>query len=376
MSHSPLRVVQVNTSAIAHNVAQVKEIAQVDDLMAIVKANGYGHGMVESARAALEGGATWLGVADIDEARTLRAAGISAPILCWIHAPDETFDEAIVENITLGAVSEAQLGAIAQAGARVGLTPKVHLKVDTGLGRNGTAERDWAEVFARASELHAEGFIEVEGVFSHLSNTSEQDDLRQLDVFEQARGVLADAGLNPPLVHLAASLAALTLPETRFNMVRTGIAIYGIGPTEQHRPEEFGLIPAMTYRTQVVSVKSVPANTPVSYGYLYRTSEDTHLALIPVGYGDGINRDASSAGPVLINGIRFEVAGRIAMDQFVVDVGDTPVAVGDEAILFGDPAQGAPSVHDWAGAANSIGYEIVTRLVGTRLTYQYTQDLV
>ena len=375
MSHSPLRVVQVNTSAIAHNVAQVKEIAQVDDLMAVVKANAYGHGMVESARAALTGGATWLGVADIDEARALRAAGISAPILCWIHAPDETFDEAIVENITLGAVSEAQLGAIAQAGARVGLTPKVHLKVDTGLGRNGTAERDWADVFARASELHAEGYLEVEGVFSHLSNTSEADDLRQLDVFEQARSVLADAGLNPPLVHLAASLAALTLPETRYNMVRTGIAIYGIGPTEELRPEQFGLIPAMTYRTQVISVKSVPANTPVSYGYLYRTSEDTQLALVPVGYGDGINRDASCAGPVVINGTRYEVAGRIAMDQFVVDVGSDPVFVGDDVILFGDPAQGAPSVHDWAAAADSIGYEIVTRLVGTRLTYEYTQDL-
>jgi alanine racemase len=222
-----------------------------------------------------------------------------------------------------------------------------------------------------AAELNASGDLVVEGVMSHLSNTSDADDLEQLKVFKVGLSELKDAGLEPKFVHLAASLAALTLPETRFNMVRSGIAAYGIGPTEEHRPEMFGLTPAMTLETRVVAVRRVPENTGVSYGYLHRTAHESTLALIPLGYGDGINRDASMNGPVLVNGETYPVAGRIAMDQFLVNVGDDPVAVGDHVVLFGDPALGQPSVHDWAAAANSIAYEIVTRLIGTRLEYEY-----
>jgi alanine racemase len=206
---------------------------------------------------------------------------------------------------------------------------------------------------------------------SHLSNTTPEDDREQLKVFTVGVSELADAGITPRYVHLAASLAALTLPETRFNMVRSGIAAYGIGPTEEHRPEMFGLTPAMTLEARVVAVRRVPENTGVSYGYLHRTAGESTLALVPFGYGDGINRDASLNGPVLLNGSIYPVAGRIAMDQFVVNVGDDPVAVGDHVVLFGNPELGHPSVHDWAAAADSIAYEIVTRLIPHRLDYVY-----
>lgn len=371
MSHTPFRIARVNTDAIAGNVRRIREIAGVDDVMIVVKANAYGHGMVPAARAALAGGATWLGVADIAEALTLRHAGITAPVLCWIHAPDETFDEAVEAEITLGAVSVAQLNAIAAAGHRTHTTPRVHLKLDTGLSRNGASPDQWDAFFRTAAELHATGDLDVEGVMSHLSNTTPEDDLEQLKVFTVGVSELADAGITPRYVHLAASLAALTLPETRFNMVRSGIAAYGIGPTEEHRPEMFGLTPAMTLEARVVAVRRVPENTGVSYGYLHRTAEESTLALVPFGYGDGINRDASLTGPVLLNGSIYPVAGRIAMDQFVVNVGDDPVAVGDHVVLFGNPELGHPSVHDWAAAADSIAYEIVTRLIPHRLDYVY-----
>jgi alanine racemase len=371
MSHTPFRIAKVNTDAIAGNVKRLYDITGVDDVLVVVKANAYGHGMVPAAKAALAGGATWLGTADIAEALTLREAGITAPVLCWIHAPDETFDEAVENDITLGAVSVAQLKAIASAGHRAHTTPRVHLKLDTGLSRNGASPEQWADFMRTAAELHASGDLNVEGVMSHLSNTSDADDLEQLKVFMVGLSGLKDAGLEPQYVHLAASLAALTLPETRFNMVRSGIAAYGIAPTEELRPEQFGLTPAMTLETRVVAVRRVPENTGVSYGYLHRTAGENTLALIPLGYGDGINRDASMNGPVLLNGETYPVAGRIAMDQFLLNVGDDPVAVGDHVVLFGDPAQGHPSVHDWAAAANSIAYEIVTRLIGTRLEYEY-----
>lgn len=372
MSHSPLRIAEVNLDAVAANTSRITEIANVDDVMIVVKANGYGHGMIPVAKAALAGGATWLGVADISEALMLRQAGIAAPVLAWLHAPDETFDEAVTNQIALGVASVAQLEAIVAAGERHSVVPSIHVKIDTGLSRNGAEYRTWQDFFATATAFQTTGKVLVDGLMSHLSNTSASEDLRQLERFNEGISLATQAGLTPRFIHLAASLAALTLPETRFNMVRSGIAAYGIAPTEEHRPEEFGLVPAMTLTSKVVSTKSVPLGSGVSYGYTYRTDADNHLALVPLGYGDGLNRNASNAGPVVINGERYKVSGRIAMDQFVVDLGKADVSVGDEVILFGNPAHGAPSVHEWAAAADSIAYEIVTRLVGTRLEYVYT----
>ncbi len=360
-----MREALIDVGAIAANVRHLRRLTE-SEVIAVVKADGYGHGAVRSARAALEGGARRLGVADVTEALALRRAGIDAPILAWLHAPGASFDEAAALGIELGVSSFDQLLAAAAA-APAGRPTGIHLKVETGLGRNGIAPADQRVVFAEAARLERIGRVRVIGIFSHLSNTSEADDRAALARFDDALVVAASLGLAPQLRHLAASNAAIALPETRFGCVRIGIAMYGLSPFEHRTSADLGLRPAMTVRAAVAAVRRVPAGQGVSYGYTHRTDADTTLALVPVGYADGIPRSASGGGAVRIGDGVFPVAGRIAMDQFVVDVGDAPVAVGDEAVLFGDPTLGQPPVEAWAHAAGSINYEIVTR-IGARVT--------
>jgi alanine racemase len=373
MSHTAFREAVIDLSAIAGNVRQLRTLVEVPHVLVVVKADGYGHGMVASALAALAGGADWLGVADLDEAATLRTAGIDAPILAWIHAPDEDFVEAVATDVTIGVVSIAQLRAVAAAGAQAGVIPTVHIKVETGLSRNGVGPDGRGELFTVAAELEQAGALRVHGFFSHLSNTSAADDLAQGEAFDEALSAAHAAGLTPELIHLAASTAALTQPTLRYNMVRLGITAYGLSPVEDKRPEDFGLTPAMTVQARVTAVRHVADGTGVSYGYLHRTTGDSHLALVPLGYYEGVPR-TSSGGPVVINGTRYQAAGRVAMDQFVVDLGADQVAVGDIAVLFGDGRAGHPSAHDWAAAAGTIGYEIVTRM-GGRLERRYVGDV-
>ncbi|MFP3466246.1 alanine racemase [Leifsonia sp. SIMBA_070] len=355
----------VDLDAVTANVARLRELVGTPHVMAVVKADAYGHGAVESARAAIAGGADWLGVAEIAEGLALREAGITAPVLAWLHDPDEDFAAAVRADLDLGLSSPAQLEAA--AAARQGEAPVfVQLKVETGLSRNGVAEQDWDAVFARARELESSGDVVVRGIFSHVSNASPEDDRAAVGVFERALARAADAGLTPQLRHIAASAAALSLPEARYNLVRLGIAVYGLSPFGGSAAE-LGLRPAMTVRGRVAAVRRVPAGKGVSYDYTYRTERETTLALVPLGYAEGIPRHASNRAPVSIGGRTFRISGRVAMDQFVVDVGDLDVQVGDEVVLFGDPATGVPSADDWAEAAGTINYEIVTRL-GGRLT--------
>lgn len=351
-----MREAAIDTGAITANVRHLRRSTDAD-VIAVVKADGYGHGAVRTARAALAGGASRLGVADIPEALALRAAGIEAPLLAWLHAPGASFGDAVAAGVELGVSDLAQLRAAASAGPAT-----VHLKVETGLGRNGIAPGAWAALFAEAAEMERDGRIEVTGLFSHLSNTTPNDDRRALGRFCDAIGLAATHGLRPPVRHLAASHAAIDLPEARFDAVRIGIALYGLSPFSDRTSHDLGLRPAMTLRAAVAAVRRVPAGQGVSYGYAHRTTAETTLALVPLGYADGIPRNASGRGPVRIAGRTFRVAGRIAMDQFVVDVGDHPVAVGDEVVLFGDPAVGAPAAEGWADAADTINYEIVTRI--------------
>ncbi|WP_203136271.1 alanine racemase [Microbacterium sp. JZ31] len=350
-----MREAGIDLSAIEHNVRTLRELTGTPEFIAVLKADGYGHGAVDVARAALAGGATRLGVADIGEALALRDAGIDAPVIAWLHAPDETFVEAVARDIQLGISSLDQLNAAATAGGAV-----VHLKLETGLARNGLSPQDWSTVFAEAARLERDGLVRVDGVFSHLSNTSDEEDLVQLRRFEVGVAAAEAAGLRPSVRHLAATAAAIALPQTRFDAVRIGIGLYGLSPFEGRTSADLGLRPAMTLRAQVVAVRRVPAGHGVSYGYAHRTHGEATLALVPLGYGDGVPRQASGVGPVVIGGQRFHVAGRIAMDQFVVDVGDHPVSVGDEVVLFGDPASGAPAAEEWADAAGTINYQIVT----------------
>lgn len=358
----PFREASIEMDAIADNTRHLRRLTGVE-VIAVVKANGYGHGATASAVAALSGGATRLGVAEIPEALALRRAGINAPIVAWLHEPGERFEEAAANGIEVGISSFDQLEA---AGAVAGGDVAVHLKLETGLSRNGIAPGDWGRVFAEAARLERIGRIRIVGLFSHLSNASPADDRAALARFEEGTKAAASAGIHPEIRHIAATAAAIDLPETRLDAVRIGIGLYGLSPFDDRSSAELGLRPAMTLRGAVAAVRRVPAGSGVSYGYDHRTNRDTTLALVPLGYADGIPRQASGRGPVVINGQRFTVAGRIAMDQFVVDVGDAHVAVGDEVVLFGDPTLGVPSATEWANAAGTINYEIVTR-VGNRV---------
>jgi len=357
-----MREAVIDVGAITANVRHLRRLTG-SEVIAVVKADGYGHGAVRSAVAALAGGATRLGVADIAEALALRRAGIDAPILAWLHAPGASFSEAAAYGIELGISSMAQLveaAAAASADRPVG----VHLKLETGLARNGVPPEDYRVLFAEAARLERIGRLRVIALFSHLSNASADDDRAALAAFEEGVAVAASVGLVPPLRHIAATHAAIALPEARLGCVRVGIGIYGLSPFADRSSADLGLRSAMTLRAAVAAVRRVPAGHGVSYGYDHRTERDTTLALVPLGYADGVPRQASGAGPVVIGGERFTVAGRVAMDQFVVDVGDHPVAVGDEAVLFGDPTLGDPASDDWASAAGTINYEIVTRIGG------------
>ena len=359
----PMREALVDVGAIARNVSALRGS---ENAMVIVKANGYGHGAVESGRAALEGGASWLGVVDLDEALELRNAGITAPVLAWIHDPATDFAEAVSRDVDLGVNYLGQLEQIASCEGRA----NVQVKLDTGLGRNGVPESEWQAFFERAAALEAAGAIRVRGLFSHLSSAGSAVDQVHLARFtsgiEQARA----AGLDPELIHLTATAGTLQLPAGHFTMVRIGIGAYGLTPFEQGEAVAVALTPAMQVSASVVNVKRIAAGTGLSYGHTYVTERDTTVALVPLGYADGMPRHASSAGPVSINGQTYRVSGRIAMDQFIVDVGDAPVAVGDRAIVFGNPADGVPSANDWAAAADTINYEIVTR-IGPRVVRRY-----
>jgi alanine racemase len=355
-----MREALIDVSAITANVRHLRRLTD-SEVIAVVKADGYGHGAVRSAVAALEGGASRLGVADVAEALALRRAGIDVPLLAWLHAPGASFVEAAAHGVELGISSFDQLLAAAAA-ASADRPVDVHLKVETGLGRNGVAPADWRTVFAEAARLERIGRLRVVGIFSHLSNASEADDRAALQRFHEALGEAAGLGLAPRLRHLAATHAAIALPEARLGCVRLGIGIYGLSPFADRSSGDLGLRPAMTLRAAVAAVRRVPAGQGVSYGYTHRTDGETTLALVPLGYADGVPRAASGRGPVAIGGRRFTVAGRVAMDQFVVDVGDAPAEVGDEVVLFGDPTLGVPAADEWGAASDSINYEIVTRI--------------
>jgi alanine racemase len=376
MSEAVFREAVIDLDALSRNVVHLREVIGTEHVMAVVKANAYGHGAVECARAALEGGADWLGVADLAEAMELRDAGIAAPILAWLHDPDTDFAPAIEAGIDLGLSSKAQLEAVAAARRALVAQGRLHgqalvqLKLETGLSRNGIAQPEWAETFARARQLEHDGDIVVRGIFSHLSNASPDDDAAAIALYRHGLDQAAEAGLHPELQHIAASAAALRLPDARFNLVRLGIGIYGLSPFDDQSSADLGLAPVMTLRGRVAAVRRVPAGKGVSYDYTYRTPRETTLALVPLGYAEGIPRHASNRATVSVAGRVFPVSGRVAMDQFVIDVDDQPVAVGDEVVLFGDPAAGYPSADDWAEAAGTINYEIVTR-IGPRVQRTY-----
>ncbi|WP_433894643.1 alanine racemase [Streptomyces sp. CA-111067] len=364
----------IDLDALRSNVAALRAKAPGAAFMAVVKADAYGHGMIPCARAALEAGATWLGVATPEEALALRAAGVGGRVLCWLLTPGAPWAACIAADVEVTLSSMWALREVSAAAKAAGRTAAVQLKIDAGLGRNGAQPADWPELTAAAREAERAGLIRVTGVWAHFSCADEPGHpsiARELDVFRTALAQAAEAGLDPEVRHIANSPGTLTLPSAHFDLVRPGVAMYGISPVPQvGGPADFGLRPVMTLSARLASVKRVPAGHGVSYGHQYVTPAETTLALVPLGYADGVPRHASSAGPVLVAGKWRTVAGRVAMDQFVVDLdGDLP-SPGDEAILFGPGDRGEPSAEDWARACGTIAYEIITR-IGPRVPRLY-----
>jgi alanine racemase len=363
----PRATCEVDLDAIAANVEVLRAHAPGSAVLAVVKADAYGHGLVPAARAALAGGADWLGTALLAEAVALRQAGIAVPILAWLWAPqDADLAEAVLTGVDVTASAGWQLEACAAAARGAGVRARVQLKVDTGLARNGASATDWPALVEQAAALERAGTIRVTGIWSHFALAdapSSATNAEQLGAFRAALDVAGAAGLTPQVRHIANSAATLAAPAAHFDLVRPGIAVYGVSPGgELGRPERYGLRPAMTLRARLALVKRVPGGQGVSYGHEYVTPDETTLGLVPLGYADGIPRAAGGRGPVLAAGRIRRVAGRVCMDQFVLDLGDDRAGEGDEVVLFGSAARGEPTAEDWAVAAGTIGYEIITRL--------------
>lgn len=363
-------VATVDLDALRANVALVRERVGTE-VMAVVKADAYGHGLVPCARAALEGGATWLGAALPEEAVALRDAGIDAPVLTWLEVPGTDFEACVSRGIDVTVSAPWSLEAAVAAAQRLDRVARVQLKLDSGLSRNGATTSDWPQLVAAARAAELAGQVEVTGVWTHFASADEPDDPSvgvQLAAYADALALAEAAGLRPAVRHTANSAAALAVPASRFDLVRVGIAMYGLSPGAQvGSAEQLGLRPVMSLRARLASVKRVPAGTAVSYGRTWIAPVETTLGLVPLGYADGIPRAASSVGPVRAAGEQRSIVGRVCMDQVVVDLGDGAAQVGDEVVLFG--ADG-PSADAWGEACGTIGYEIVTR-IGPRVPREH-----
>ncbi len=362
--------VTVDAAALRDNVAELVRRSAPAQVMAVVKGDAYGHGLVTAARAALDGGATWLGVAQLEEALALRAAGVDAPVLTWIYPPQADVGAALDAGVELTVGSAWSLDAVVAAARDRGRTVPVQVKVDTGLGRGGVLT-DWSEMVAALARVQAEGAVRVTGTWSHFAwaDAPQHPTVRaQQARFVEAVAELERAGVDPGLRHLANSAATLTNPSAHFDLVRPGLAVYGLSPTpDLGDPAHFGLREAMRVTARLTLVKRARAGQGVSYGHEYTTDRDTVLGLLPLGYADGIPRHAGNAGPLQVRGRRYTVAGRVCMDQCVIDLGpDFDGAAGDEVTVLGRSADGEPCAQAWAEAAGTINYEIVTRM-GPRL---------
>ena len=340
--------------------------------MVVVKADAYGHGAPPIAHAARKAGIPWLGVAYPSEALRLRECGDAGRLLAWLHVPgDPDLRACITADVDLGIGSIAGLNDVIAVAQQLQSRARVHLKIDTGLGRGGCMPADWTELLTAA--LAEPERVHVAGIWSHLASADVPDapeTSEQIATFEMALDKAADLGISPEVRHLASSGAALTRPDTHYDLVRLGIAAYGLSPGQAIDAE--ALRPVMTLRAAVAAVKRVPAGHGASYNLTWRAPRETTLALVPVGYGDGLPRTVRGAA-VHIAGMRVPIVGRVAMDQVIVDVGDLLISPGDDVILWGPGQGGEPTAHDWAGWDDTIGYEIVTR-VGPRVPRNYIEE--
>jgi len=351
--------VRVSEQAIAHNIARAKGDSTAD-VLAVVKANAYGHGLIPAAKAALANGATWLGTALLEECIELRKAGISAPVIAWLTPPGEDFVEAIKLGIDLAVPSIASLNEISIASQKAGKRARIHIEVDTGMTRGGLLE-EWSGFLTQLPKAE----VDVVGIWTHFARAdeplSEYTNI-QMNNFESKIAELKAIGIEPQFIHCANSAATLRGIGTSQNILRLGISLYGLSPDVEHMGSSvaLGLQPAMTVAAKLHLVKRVPAGSPVGYGGTAITEKDTCLGVVAMGYSDGIPRNATSAAGVTWNGVKAPIIGRVSMDQFVVDLGpDSQAKAGDEVLVI---SEGGYTADDWAAACGTINYEIVTRI--------------
>lgn len=371
LSSGPRAEAAVDLAAVRHNVGVLRAVAPRSALMAVVKADGYGHGALAVGRAALAAGASWLGVCTLEEAIELRRGGITAPVLSWLHLPTEDFAPAVAADVDLSVASVEHLAGVVAGARAAGRAARLHLKADTGLSRGGAQPAQWSALLDATEKAVVDGDAEVVAVWSHLSHgdTPGHPTLdRQAARLQEAWAAASARGFTP-IRHLCNSGGTLMgRPELQLDLVRCGIAVYGLDPYDR-RVADGPLRPVMTLRARVALVKRVPAGEGVAYGHEWVAPDATTLALVPIGYADGVARRLNRHGRmrVLLAGALRPVVGRVSMDQIVVDCGDAAVRAGDQAVLFGAGRDGEPTAQDWADELGTIHYEVVTGVHGARI---------
>jgi alanine racemase len=363
----------IDLTAITRNVAALRQRMNGSQVMAVVKADGYGHGISQAGHAAVAGGADWLGVAHVAEALRLRRAGIAVPVLCLMALAEDAHGDAIAAGIDLTAGTVPLVRQIAGAATRAGRPARLQLKADTGLSRGGATKAEWPAVVDAALAAQGDGQLRVTGLWSHFACSDDPGHpsvAAQLARFGEAADYAAKAGLTPEVRHIANTAGALTVPPSRLDLVRLGGASYGLSTLPGGAPG--WLRPAMTLTARLAQVKRVPPGTGVSYGHRYVTTAETTLGLVPLGYADGVPRAAAGRALVQARGRRWPIAGTVCMDQFVVDFGDEPVSPGEEVVLFGPGDDGEATAQEWGEALGTISYEIVTG-IGARVPRAYAR---
>ncbi|MEA1900871.1 MAG: alanine racemase [Thermodesulfobacteriota bacterium] len=365
---SPLVWAEVDLKAIAHNIRELRRITNPKArFMAIVKANAYGHGIIEVARQSLENGAEALGVANIEEGIQLRKAGINAPVLIFGYASPVHAKKLIEFDLTQTVYSYEISRALSEAVAAYGKKIKVHIKVDTGMGRLGLLREITDSSVSEVESISRLPMLELEGIYTHFATADKSDRSyagKQFEIFMDFLNLLRIAGLEIPITHAANSAAIINMPETHLDMVRAGISIYGLYTSEEMDRSIIKLKPAMELKTRIIHLKKVPAGFKVSYGTTYETEKPTTIATVSIGYADGLNRLLSSKGRMLVCGHSAPIVGRICMDLTMLDVGNIPeIAIGEEVVVFGRQGNALISVDEIASTINTINYEVVSTIM-------------
>jgi alanine racemase len=368
---------EINLSAITQNFKSIKSRTTAD-VLAVVKADAYGHGLIPVSKALEEAGANWFGTALLEEAINLRKAGILKPIISWLTPLGEDFKSAIDLDIDLGIPSIDLLDEVIKAASLTGKTARIHLEIDTGMSRGGVLS-EWDQLIKSVLVGVNLKQLKVIGIWSHFARADEPDELmnqEQLSLFEEKVNQAKDAGIDAQFIHIANSAALFTNKSTHKNIIRSGIALFGLSPDIKTIGDSssLGLKPAMKLKAKLNLVKEVKAGSSVGYGGTAVLKSDTKLGVVALGYADGIPRSTNNLAGVFVDKKRAPIIGRVSMDQFVVDLGITSTAkTGDEVIVFGDGSSGEYTVDEWAKAANTINYEIITR-IGPRVPRIYPRE--